>query len=207
MLIREASNGARSMDDFARDFFGPRAGFSVPYEAPSTYTFGDVVSALNRVQPHDWAAFLRERLDGHGPGAPLGGLARSGWKLVYSETPSEYFKTAEARRKVADFSHSIGLVVGRMDKIESVDWGSPAFEATVVPGATLLAVNGMAYKAERLKEAITLAKGGTPIELLFKAGERFRSVRIAYRSGLRYPRLERIAGTPDRLSELFAPKP
>ena len=207
MLIREASNGARSMDDFARDFFGPRAGFSVPYEAPSTYTFGDVVSALNRVQPHDWAAFLRERLDGHGPGAPLGGLARSGWKLVYSETPSEYFKTAEARRKVADFSHSIGLVVGRMDKIESVDWGSPAFEATVVPGATLLAVNGIAYKAERLKEAITLAKGGTPIELLFKAGERFRSVRIAYRSGLRYPRLERIAGTPDRLSELFAPKP
>ena len=43
-------------------------------------TFDDVVSALKAVLPHDWADFLRQRLDGHGPGAPLDGLARAGWR-------------------------------------------------------------------------------------------------------------------------------
>src|SRR5262245_28245964 len=54
---------------------------------------------LNRVQPHDWTKFLRARLDGHGPGAPLDGLNRGGYKLVYKETPSEYFKNEEERRR------------------------------------------------------------------------------------------------------------
>jgi len=206
MLIREGSNGARSMDDFARAFFAPPAGLKLPPEAPSTYVFDDIVAALNRVQAHDWRRFLRERLDGHGPGAPLGGLARSGWKLVFSEQPSDYLKLVEARRKISDFSHSIGIVVGRNDRIEAVDWASPAFEAKVTPSATLLAVNGVAYRADRLKDAITAAKAGAPLELLVKAGEQFRSVRLNYRGGLRYPKLERIDGTPDRLSALFAPR-
>ena len=206
MLIREASNGARSMDDFARAFFAAPAGMKMPPEAPSTYVFDDIVAALNRVQAHDWRRFLRERLDGHGPGAPLAGLARGGWKLAFSEKPSDYFKLIEARRRISDFSHSIGIVVGRNDRIDAVDWGSPAFEAKVTPNATLLAVNGLAYKADRLKDAITAAKTGAPLELLIKAGEQYRSVRVNYRGGLRYPKLERIEGTPDRLSALFAPR-
>jgi len=206
MLIREASNGARSMDDFARAFFAPPAGLTLPPPAPSTYVFDDIVAALNRVQPHDWRRFLRERLDGHGPGAPLAGLTRGGWKLVFTEAPSDYFKLVEARRKMADFSHSVGIVVGRNDRIASVEWGSPAFDAKLTASATLLAVNGVAYKAERLRDAITDAKAGAPLELLVKTGDVFRSVRIDYRGGLRYPKLERIEGTPDRLSVLFAPR-
>lgn len=204
MLIREASGGTRSMDDFARAFFGVEPG----RVAPLTYRFDDLVRELNKVQPHDWAAFLRERLDGHGPGAPLQGLARGGWRLAWSEKPSDYYKASEERRKVADFSHSLGFdVENDGDKLANVGWDSPAFRAGLTAGATLLAVNGRSYKAALLKEAITDANAsGAPIELLVKSGDRYRTVRIDYRDGLRYPKLERIDGTPDRLSELLAPR-
>jgi len=36
-----------------------------------------------------------------------------------------------------------------------------------------------------------------------KAGDQFRTVQIDYRGGLRYPRLERIPNTPDRLSAIY----
>jgi hypothetical protein len=59
---------------------------------------------------------------------------------------------------------------------------------------------------ELLKEAITSAKTDRePIELLVKKDDRFKTLRIDYHDGLRYPRLERIPGTPDRLAAIFTP--
>jgi hypothetical protein len=70
----------------------------------------------------------------------------------------------------------------------------------------LLAVDGRAYKVELLKAAIAAAKAGhEPIELLVKRDDRFKMVRIDYHDGLRYPKLERIPGTPDRLEAIFKP--
>ena len=40
-----------------------------------------------------------------------------------------------------------------------------------------------------------------------KNGERFRTIRIDYHDGLRYPRLERNAATPARLDDILAPRP
>ena len=37
----------------------------------------------------DWRGFWTERLTNHGPGAPLGGIEGSGWKVAYDETASE----------------------------------------------------------------------------------------------------------------------
>ncbi|OYU72163.1 MAG: hypothetical protein CFE45_40890, partial [Burkholderiales bacterium PBB5] len=82
MLMRERSGGTRSMDDFARAFFGAPGGLGDGALGPLGYGFDDIVAALNGVVPHDWARFLRDRLEGHGPGAPLGGLAQSGWRLA-----------------------------------------------------------------------------------------------------------------------------
>src|SRR6185437_9005942 len=53
--LRELSHGRRSLDDFARRFYGMDADSIVT----RTYTFADVVQALDAVQPYDWAAFLR----------------------------------------------------------------------------------------------------------------------------------------------------
>ncbi len=204
MLIRDLSGGARSLDDFARNFFGTEPGRI----APLTYTFETVVAELNRVQPNDWAAFLRQRLDTHGPGAPLDGLERSGWKLGWVEQPSDMFKGYEAYRESDDFGYSIGFSVGKNGKLRGVRWGGPAFEAGLSSAVTLVAVNGRAYKAEVLKEALTAAKADkAPIQLLVREGELFRTVPIAYSGGLRYPTLLRIEGVEDRLSVLLAPKP
>jgi len=209
MLIREASNGQRSMDDFARAFFGPQASRPGTDMRPLTYRFDDVVRELNRVQPHDWAGFLRQRLDSNDPPAPLQGITRGGWRLAWTDKPSEFRKNAEARYKATDFIHSLGIEVSTMPdhKISAVAWGSPAFKAGLTPSASLLAVNGRSYSADGLKEQITAAKtSGKPIELLVKADDLYRTVSVDYRGGLRYPTLERIEGTPDRLSQLFAPR-
>jgi predicted metalloprotease with PDZ domain len=198
--IRELSGGKRSLDDFARPFFGVDDG----RVAPLTYTVDDVVAALNRVQPLDWAAFLRARLDAVGPEAPLDGLTRAGWRLAWSDKQSEYDKALEAYDEGADFSYSLGLSVGKSDKVGGVQWDGPAFQAGMRGGLTLVAVNLHAYKADVLRTAIVEAKTGTaPIELLVKDGEEFRVVRIDWHGGLRYPVLERIEGTPDLLTPIL----
>ena len=202
-LIREQSDDRRSLDDFARAFFGVGDGSYIP----STYTFDDVVKALNGVQPYDWAKFLRARLDSHGPGAPLEGIARGGYKLVYTDTPSDYFKNSEARRKVSDLTYSLGMAIGREDRLSDVLWEGPAYKSGLTVGTQIIAVNGTAFEAERLKAAIEAAKKtGAAIEFLVKNGDRYRTVRIDYHEGLRYPHLERDGSTPARLDQILTPR-
>jgi predicted metalloprotease with PDZ domain len=200
-LIREKSGDQRSLDDFARAFFGISDGSFVPV----TYTFEDVVTALNAVQPYDWATFLHARLDGHGPGAPLDGVTRGGYRLVYTETPTDYYRAGETRRGVTDLTYSVGMAVGRDGRLIDVLWDGPAYKLGLTIGTEIIAVGGTKFNAELVKDAIKNAKtSGAPIELLVKNGDRYRTVRMDYRGGLRYPRLERTAGTPARLDQIFA---
>ncbi|MES1201449.1 MAG: peptidase M61 [Pseudomonadota bacterium] len=201
-LIRERTNGRKSLDDFARTFFGVHDG---QWRAPETYTFDDIVAALNSVTPYDWASFLHQRVDAVAPHAPLDGLARGGYRLVYNETRSPYLSASETHRKSAGFTYSIGLSIGEGGVISDVQWDGPAFNAGVTRGAKLIAVNGVGYEAEGLRRAITNAKTDThPIQLLLQDGDRYWTVSIDYHGGLRYPHLERIPGTPDRLSAIYA---
>jgi predicted metalloprotease with PDZ domain len=201
-LIREKTNGAKSLSDFARAFFGIDNGSFVTV----TYKFDDVVAALNGVLPYDWAGFLRTRLDGHPAGPPLDGLTRGGWKLVYTATPSAMQKSDEGRRKAADFTFSLGLSVAEGGTLSSVQWDGPAFHAGLAQGGKLIAVNGLAFDdPEDLSSAITqAATSKAPIELLVRYGNHFQTAKIDYHGGLRYPHLERIPNTPDRLDDILA---
>jgi len=64
------------------------------------------------------------------------------------------------------------------------------------------------YTQDELKNAITAAKSGAPLELLTKRGDRFITYKIDYKGGLRWPWLERAApGTaPTGLDQLLTPK-
>jgi predicted metalloprotease with PDZ domain len=200
-LIREQSRGARSLDDFARAFFGVNDGSF----APVTYTFDDVVTALNRIQPYDWTKFLRTRLDDYTTRAPLDGIKRGGYKLVYKDTPSDYFKGSEAGRKVTDLTYSIGVVINNEGRITDVLWQGPAFQKSVTTGTQVVAVNGIAYSGDRLKEAIRAAKSSSQaIELLVKNGDRYRTIALDYHEGLQYPHLERDSTADARLDQIFA---
>ena len=199
-LIRQRSHGQRSLDDFAKSFFGIENGSFVPV----TYQFDDVVQTLNEVTPYDWASFLRARLDGHGPGGPLDGVTRGGYRLTYSESPTAYFRNVEADNNTSDFGYSIGLIITPSGQITTAMWDSPAFKAGLVRGQQIVSVNGIAYRADRLKMAITDNKTGAhPIALQMRYGDAYRTVVLDYRGGLRYPRLERNSSTPALLDDIF----
>src|SRR5262249_46110576 len=173
----------------------------------ATYSFDDVAHALNRVQPYDWNKFLRDRLEGHASGAPLDGLTRGGYKLVYSDKPSEYFRNSEERRRITDLTYSLGMVIGNEGRLTDVLWEGLAYQKSVTVGTQIVAVDGTSYRADHLKDAIReAARSGASIELLVKNGDRYRTVRFDYHDGLRYPRLERIAGSPARLDDIFTAK-
>jgi predicted metalloprotease with PDZ domain len=195
------SNGQRSLDDFARAFFAGREGDW----GTSTYRFEDVVATLHAVQPYDWAGFLRTRILEPGAPAPLEGITRGGYRLVWREQPNAYDASRIGGRAL-DLSYSLGLVVAG-GRVASVLWDGPAFGCGIRPGATIAAVNGRDYSDEELRGAITANKGGqAPIRLLIHDGKTYRDVTIDYRGGLRFPHLERVGSGPAPLDQLLQPR-
>ncbi|NJC34497.1 putative metalloprotease with PDZ domain [Sphingomonas jejuensis] len=201
--LRQLTGGERSMDDFARAFFG----MNDRDWGINTYTFDDVVSTLNGIAPADWRSFLRTRLDDVSTRAPLGGFTRSGYTLVYEDTPSSYLTDLQSRNENADLSFSVGGTVANSGTISQVMWDGPMFEAGLTPGQQIVAVNGQEYGAGVLTRAITDAKGGRdPIRLTVRDGDRLREVAIDYHDGLRYPRLRKTGAADTGLDRLLAPR-
>jgi predicted metalloprotease with PDZ domain len=201
--IRKLSGGKKSLNDFAGAFEG-LGGNTGPKVVP--YTVEDVVTALNAVQPNDWAAFLKERLDSNQPGAPLGGLTNGGWKLVYKDQPNEWAAMEEGAAETVDFWYSLGLHVQSSGTLGDVLHGGVADKAGLGPGMKLVAVNGRAYDADLLRTAIREAKGTSdPIEFIVENTGFYKVVRVDYHEGERFPWLEREAGTPDRLDDILKP--
>jgi predicted metalloprotease with PDZ domain len=203
VTIRKMSKGAKSLNDFCKTFYGGPSG----KPDMKTYSFQDVVSALNSVQPYDWAAFLNQRLHSTSPRAPLGGVEGSGWKLTYDAERGEFWKDMEESAKLADFTYSLGIRVREEDgTISDVALESPAFKAGIAPSVKLVAVNKRQYNSTLLREAIqTAAKNDKPIELMVKAGDFYQTYSIDYRGGERYPHLTRNESTPDLLSAIISP--
>ena len=205
--LRQLSGGKKSLDDFAHAFYGVDDGSYVT----KPYTFDDVVVSLNQVQPFDWAAFLRERLDSTKEGAPLDGITSGGYRLSYTDRPSEYFKATEKVRKYQDLMFCIGLQVDTSERhrgeIQDVLWNGPAFKAGVGPGMKLVAVNGRAYDADEdvLIDAVTAAKTSrAPIKLLVRDQDTYMTFDVDYHGGLKYPVLTRVPGTPAYLDAIIA---
>ena len=198
--IRQQTNGQRSLDDFCRRFHGGQSG------APEvkTYTFDDVVRTLGEVAPSDWAGFLNTRVRSVAPRAPLGGLEIAGWQLVYTDTPNEYVKAAESIQKYVDVSFSLGLQLSGDGTIRDIVPGEPGETAGLSPGMKLIAVNSRRYSAEVLHDAIRASKTDRdPVELLVENAEFFRTYKLNYHGGERYPHLVRVAGRPDMLSQIL----
>jgi predicted metalloprotease with PDZ domain len=202
-LIREKSEGKKSLDDFARIFYGGMGG--QPEVKP--YSFEDIVQALNSVTPHDWKAFLEQRLRSTDAKPPLDGITRGGWKVVYKPERGEMLKANESDAKMADLTASIGLQIKEDGVVLDVVPGKAADKAGVGPHMKLLAVNGRRLSLDRLREAVAAtANGKEKLSFLLENGDYFITCDLAYTEGARYPHLERDASKPDRISEIFAPK-
>jgi predicted metalloprotease with PDZ domain len=200
-IIRQQSHGQKSLDDFCRLFHGGESG--PPKVVP--YTFDDVVHALNQVTAYDWLGLLKQRVNSTSPRAPMGGIERGGWRLVYNDQPNVFMHTAEKLRKSVDASYSLGFVVKEDGEFSDVIHGSPAYDAGIGPGMKLVAINGRAWSKEVLLDALRASKDTKqPIELLVVNAKFFKTYSIAYHGGIRSPHLERVGGD-DVFGEILKP--
>jgi predicted metalloprotease with PDZ domain len=203
VIIRQQSKGKKSIDDFCHLFHGgPSTGPAV-----KTYTFDDVVNTLNQVVTYDWRGFWTERLTNHGPGAPLGGIEGSGWKLVYDETPSEMLNAQASAYHFVPAAFALGLNLrddgGIVDTIE----GEISAKAGIGPGMKVVAVNGRRFTPEILRDAIRSAKGNsTSVDLLVENADYFKTYKLDCHDGEQYPHLVRDESKPDLLAEILKAK-
>ena len=201
--IRQLTHGQKTFDDFAHLFYGQP---SLPAnEAPTfkSYTFEELVSALNQIAPYDWAKFFHDRLWSTAPHAPLGGVEASGWRLVYTDKPSDLFESEEQRRHSANMAYSIGLILAEDGTVEDSYFFKPAFQVGITPGMKIIAVNGRKYSGDLLRTAIREAKGSQqPIELLVQNADYFNTYKLDYHEGEKYPLLQRN-GKPDTLADII----
>jgi predicted metalloprotease with PDZ domain len=201
-IIRQQTHGRKSIDDFCRVFHGPPSG---PPQV-KTYNFDDIVNTLNQVAPYDWRGFWTERLTNHGPGAPLGGIEGSGWKLVYDETRSPLMVAEEGYRGSVNAKYSIGLWLKEDGLVTDTVEGMPAARAGIGPGMRLVAVNGKKFSKEVLGDALRGGKNSSaPLELLVENTEYYKTYKLDYHDGEKFPHLVRDESKPDLLSDIIKP--
>ena len=162
--------------------------------------------------PTTGRASCATRLDAIGKPVPQDGFHRGGYKLVYTDKPSDYKPRPRSSTSVLTYSTpSASRSTPRTaadGMLTQVIWDSPAFKAKLTEGAQILAINGIAYNADVLKDAIRAAHGTqAPIELIVKIGDRYMVANVDYHDGLRYPHLERDTAEPARLDEILAARP
>jgi predicted metalloprotease with PDZ domain len=198
--IRELTHGQKTIDDFCHLFHGGESG--APTVKP--YTFDDVVAALNQVAPHDWKAFLGSRIYQVTPHAPLDGITRGGWRLVYTDAKNEFIKTGDGER--VDATYSIGLRLRARDGVVSdVSVDSPAGKVGIGPGMQILAVNGLRYSGDVLRNAIKESKAASgPMTIEFQNDDVVKTVSLDYHGGMREPHLERDTSKPDLMAQILA---
>ncbi|HEV8435513.1 MAG TPA: M61 family peptidase [Thermoanaerobaculia bacterium] len=200
--IRAKTNGAKSLDDFAKIFFGPPS--TIPMVKP--YTLDDVAAALNSVTPNDWKAFIQARVYRITPHPPLNAFEQAGWRLVWNDTPNWYGSLRERLGKQTDVSFSLGMWVKSDGTISDVVFGSPAYAAGLMPGMKVTSVNGRKYDGDVLREEIRAAKtSAKPIDVVAEQASFSGTFHIDYHDGERHPHLERIADRPDVLSDIMRP--
>lgn len=210
--IRELSSGKKSLDDFARLFFGVNNGSYVTV----TYTLDDLVKAMNSVQPYDWTGFFRARVYDLAPEVPENGIRQGGYRLVYNDTEPDWMKHPDPMRPTS-FDTSLGFTLAGQSNpnagggappgtVTEVAWDSLASKSGMTPDMQLQAVNNQAFSVANLRQAIVAAeKSDAPIILLLKRGDQFVTLNLDYHGGLRHPHLERVESAPDLLDKVLSP--
>jgi predicted metalloprotease with PDZ domain len=199
-IIRQQTHGQKSLDDFCRMFHGLPSGLP----QVKTYTFDDVVNTLNQLAPYGWRGFWTERLGNHGPGAPLGGIEGSGWQLVYDDMRSEWVRARETDRGEVNAAYSIGLWLRPDGSVTDTVEGMLAAQVGIGPGMKVIAVNGRKFSAEVLRNALREGKSSSaPLELLVENTEYYKTFKLDYHGGEKYPHLVRDESKPDLLSDII----
>ena len=200
--IRQLTNNRKSLDDFCRRFFAPsgKPGKVRPY------TFEELISELNEVARYRWKPFLTERLTSTTESAPTGGIERSGWRVAYSESPSNYHLALEKSDKCLYLGSSVGMQIGNSGSIIDIIPGKPADRAGLGPGMKIVAVNSRRWSAAQMRRAVReTGTTGSSLELLVENSGYFSTHVLDYGEGHKYPVLQRDSTVEDLLSRVLRP--
>jgi predicted metalloprotease with PDZ domain len=166
-----------------------------------------VVQSLNKLVRYDWNDFFQKRVYDINPRAPLGGIEGSGWRLAFTNTVSDLLKAREGVHKYTDLRYSLGFTLKEDGTILDIVPDSPADKSGVGPGMKLLGVDGRRWKPELLRTAIKSAQTNqAPLELLLENSDYFKTCKVDYHSGEKYPCLERDSTKPDMLADILKSK-
>jgi predicted metalloprotease with PDZ domain len=184
--IRRSTEGKKTLKDFARAFFAP---CQTPWVVEA-YTFPDLIAALNAIAAFSWQDYILVRLNAHDETHLLEDLKASCYRLVFSATESALLAQEEQEEGVLDLSYSIGARIRQNGVVQDVSWNGSAFEAGVVPGTKITAIDGEGFSFDALRRRIE-ANSTARIRLTVKneAGE-VEEISFDYRAGLRFPHLE-----------------
>jgi predicted metalloprotease with PDZ domain len=200
-IIREKTDGAKSLDDFCKRFFG-----AVPGRATvAGYDLADVVRDLNATAAYDWAGFLRQRVEARQEALPLDVIGRLGYRLKYSDKPAGAELKGAVLSPDNPAADSLGVAFAG-GLVLAVDPGLPADKAGLAPGMRVIGVNGKKFGPNRLRDAIADSVTRKAVEMLIEDGEDFRTIVVPYADGLRYLELERVTTRPDVLGEILKPR-
>ncbi|MBI4328051.1 MAG: M61 family metallopeptidase [Chloroflexi bacterium] len=199
-IIRQESDGRRSLDDFCKKFMGPgRPEKIAPYEQ------ADVVKTLQELAHYDWDKFIHDRVDVPQEALPLEVVGRCGYRLQYAAKPSQFLEDEERDRKVVYAVDSLGLTLAEDGKIVSVVPGMAGDKAGLAPGRMVQGVNGRKFSSQRVKDAIADSVSRRAIEFLVLEGDTFRTITVNYADGPKYLELVRDSSKPDLLMDILKP--
>ena len=196
--LRELSKEKYGLDDFAHTFFTTRG----RVETTVLYSLDDVCDKLNEIVPSDWKRFLSQHLLTHSTDDAIAGLARVGWKLSYTPIPTQSFLQEEADAGVINLDTSLGLQVSASGIVRSVAWNGPAFAVGLAPGKRIISINDKPFSRTALLDATSASKT-VPVRLTLQEKDVQLDVILPYAGPLRYPHLERVLNTQDRLTPLL----
>lgn len=200
-IIRDQTHGARSLDDFCRDFF--RTSPQSPH--PNEYHRQDVVDALNRVSEFDWDGLISRRIERVSDRFDPQVASRLGYTIQYSnEKPNIPAKTFR-RSNGVDAIDSLGAVFDSGGKVSDLLLDSPAHQAGLGPGMKIVGINGHAWSENRLRDAISMSANSGQIELMVVSGDSFATHTIAYDGGPRFMKLVRNDSKQDLLADILKP--
>lgn len=200
-LIRERTHGAKSLDDFARAFYGV-GGDTPPAVLP--YTRADVVSAMNAVLPNDWERFFHNYLDVPTAHPPLAGITRGGYAFAFGAKPATLNPSTRIGGNTADYRYSVGARIAPKGEIGDIVAASPAAHAGLAPGMTIVAIDNRRFTPAALTAAVS-KPAPSSLTLLVENRQTFETKTLVVGGGMKLPMLERATGT-DYLRQIASPR-
>ncbi|MFC1485424.1 hypothetical protein ACFL55_00140 [Candidatus Latescibacterota bacterium] len=201
--IRNATNGAKSLDDFCASFFGTG---NLSTHAIS-FDLNDIISSLSELADEPWAALIDQKTNETEKEFHPDGITQSGYSFTFTDEKSDFLKFQENNRIHRHiYVQSVGLRINAEGIINNVVPGGPADQAGLYDGVKVIGVNGKTFSYDMFENAVRNTTTSGNLTLLTLEADTFFEYKIDYNGGLRYSKLVPVDGKRDWLKEIMAPK-